>query len=79
MQDRAGPAGFATWNVNSTGANALNDIALGTLGSTAATTLNVTDDGSATIIWADQGGGQWAKSDDRRCVGHDRHLDDHRR
>jgi hypothetical protein len=55
-----GTAGFATWNVSSTNANSVNDIALGTLGSTAARTLNVTDDGSSTIIWNDAGGAQWA-------------------
>ena len=55
-----GAAGFATWNVNSTGANSVNDIALGALGSTAARTLNITDDGSTTIIWNDAGGAEWA-------------------
>jgi hypothetical protein len=48
-------SGFATWNVDSMGALALgtvNDIALGAAGSTTATTLTVTDDGSSTIIWA---------------------------
>jgi hypothetical protein len=53
--------GFVTWNVNSTGANAVNDIALSTNGSKTATTLNVSDDGSATIIWAGAGAAEWAQ------------------
>jgi hypothetical protein len=55
-----GASGFATWNVNSTGANALNNIGLGALGSKAATTLNVTDDGSATIIYNAGDASDWA-------------------
>ena len=55
-----GASGFATWNVNSTGANALNNIGLGALGSKAATTLNVTDDGSATIIYNAGDAADWA-------------------
>jgi len=46
-----GAAGFATWSVDSTGAAALNNIGLGALGSSAAKTLDVADDGSATIIF----------------------------
>jgi hypothetical protein len=56
-----GAAGFATWNVSSTNANSINDIALGTLSSTAARTINITDDGSSTIIWNDAGGAEWAQ------------------
>jgi hypothetical protein len=55
-----GTAGFANWNIDSTGANALNDIALSALGSQAATTLTVTDDGSATKIWAVGNGSDFA-------------------
>ena len=54
--------GFAIWIVASTGANAVNDIALSTNGSkTAPTTLTVTDDGSATIIWAGASPSEWAQ------------------
>jgi hypothetical protein len=54
-----GAAGFATWNVDSTGAAALNNIGLGALGSSAATTLDVEDDGSATIIFNAGDPGDW--------------------
>ena len=49
--------GFATWNVLSegVGVSSVNDIALGGDGSKTATTLNVTDDGSTTIIYATKG------------------------
>ena len=54
--------GFATWNVTSNGANAVNDIALSTNGSnTPPTTLNVSDDGSSTIIWAGASASEWAQ------------------
>ena len=55
-----GSAGFATWNVTSNNAAQINDIALGAAGSTAARTLNISDDGSSTIIWAQNGGFEWA-------------------
>jgi hypothetical protein len=53
-------AGFAVWNVTSEGALAngsVNAIALGGEGSTSATTLNITDDGSTTVIWASAASG----------------------
>ena len=54
--------GFATWNVTSNGANAVNDIALSTNGSnTPPTTLKVSDDGSSTIIWAGASASEWAQ------------------
>ena len=61
--------GFAIWNVASTGANAVNDIALSTDGSKTATMLNVTDDGSATIIWAGAGSAEWAQLTTIDAVG----------
>ena len=46
-------AGFTTWTLNSIGGPGnTNDLRLGADGSTSATTLNVTDDGSGTILWA---------------------------
>jgi hypothetical protein len=52
-------SGFTTWNVDSMGAlvGAVNDLALGADGSHTATTLNITDDGSSTIIWASKASG----------------------
>ena len=62
--------GFAIWIVASTGANAVNDIALSTDGSkTAPTTLNVTDDGSSTIIWAGASPSEWAQLTTIDAVG----------
>jgi len=55
-----GSAGFATWNVSSTGAAALNNVGLGALGSKAAKRLDVSDDGSATIIYNAGDPGDWA-------------------
>jgi hypothetical protein len=58
--------GFGTWDVTSEGALAAgtaNVIALGANGSTAATTLNITDDGSTTIIWASFAGGSDGSAD----------------
>ena len=50
-----GPVGFTNWYVKSTAATAigsLNIIALGGEGSTSATTLTLTDDGSNTMLYA---------------------------
>ncbi|MBV8282682.1 MAG: DUF4214 domain-containing protein, partial [Candidatus Eremiobacteraeota bacterium] len=50
-----GPVGFTTWAVKSTAATAigsLNIIALGGEGSTSATTLSLSDDGSNTMLYA---------------------------
>jgi hypothetical protein len=50
-----GPVGFATWQIASIGAAAiqsLNIIALGGEGSKSATTINLTDDGSNTMLFA---------------------------
>jgi hypothetical protein len=58
--------GFGTWDVTSEGAlvaGTANDIALGANGSTAATTLNITDDGSTTILWASFAGGSHGSAD----------------
>jgi len=51
----SGPVGFTNWVVSSTGATAigsLNVIALGGEGSTSATSLTLTDDGSNTMLFA---------------------------
>ena len=58
--------GFAIWNVMSTGAAAagmVNNFALGGAGSMSATTLNVADDGSSTIIWASFASGSGGAAD----------------
>jgi len=55
-----GANGFAVWNVASTGANSVNDIALSAEGSKKATTLNLSDDGSATWVWSGGDAADWA-------------------
>jgi hypothetical protein len=54
--------GFGTWVLNSTGATlgSVNDIALGGEGTTSATTLKITDDGSTTIVYASSASGSTA-------------------
>jgi hypothetical protein len=51
--------GFLTWDLNSTGATlgTVNDIALGGEDNSTATTLNITDDGSTTIVYASSASG----------------------
>jgi hypothetical protein len=57
-----GKKGFGTWNLNSTGATlgTVNDIALGGEDNNTATTLNITDDGSTTIVYASSASGSTA-------------------
>jgi S-layer protein len=54
--------GFATWNLNSTGASlgTVNDIALGGEGNATATSLVGTDDGSTTVVYASTASGSKA-------------------